>query len=478
MSIKEKLQQFAGYVRTKVYGREVREAIADGLQAVGEVSENTEYRQTELEGKFDNLDSRWDTVVSGTTNGAEVIEARGGFTTLKNRLDNSDTELNGLDGRNLITDARLERWIRSGTSTIFSMNKSSPTNIIRVDLTAGAAVTFMGAQDIADDRQAEIQQGVNYTLSYEIRGNVTNMNYTFLMRIASEGGNISFPNQNVQLSETEWTKVTHTRSAPWSTRRGGVLIATRDVADGKWFEIRNVKLEQGVKATGFSLPPEHTHEHTHGIATASVNGFMSAEQSTRLNAAQLKKITQDSGAPAINITDTSRNFLADVQNAGTGLHTFYAAGGTRNAPGTRAIRGLVHLTGSTNGWVQAVDTANNVFINFLASGTWSGWSSVTPALTGISSREGQARIGNLLIQWGSETITPKSPGVTEVKRLRFPQAYSNNPNVIVSASTSVPGSTVRGVSVTNTTTTHVDICVNRTNTTNTTVLWQAIGRRA
>lgn len=61
MAIPENIEKLANDVRTKIYGKDVREALASGIEAAGETaedarikSEDTETRQTSLEKQFDD----------------------------------------------------------------------------------------------------------------------------------------------------------------------------------------------------------------------------------------------------------------------------------------------------------------------------------------------------------------------------------------------------------------------------------------
>ncbi len=61
MAIPDIIKQYANYIRTKIYGKEVRESLARGIEVSGEISEeansrskNTEVRQTILEKKYDD----------------------------------------------------------------------------------------------------------------------------------------------------------------------------------------------------------------------------------------------------------------------------------------------------------------------------------------------------------------------------------------------------------------------------------------
>jgi hypothetical protein len=91
--------------------------------------------------------------------------------------------------------------------------------------------------------------------------------------------------------------------------------------------------------------------------------------------AQLKKITSDTGQEKIMVTTAVGSILTAILNAGEGVHSFYADGISKNLPVSgRYIRGIAHVTDSTNAWIYAIDSQNNFHTNQY-SGTWSGWKS-------------------------------------------------------------------------------------------------------
>lgn len=90
-------------------------------------------------------------------------------------------------------------------------------------------------------------------------------------------------------------------------------------------------------------------------------------------------------------------------------------------------------------------------------------------------RTGKVQFSNgLLIQWGVETITPVANTPTS-KAVSFPAAYTSVPMVLTTAITAVPGTSVTGNAPANITATGFDAYVVRTNATNTSVGWVAIG---
>lgn len=130
-------------------------------------------------------------------------------------------------------------------------------------------------------------------------------------------------------------------------------------------------------------------------------------------------------------------------------------------------------------WRYLTGTQNLVFdANVKVTRANGGDEFVTSDPVVHGSRTGRVHFSNgLLIQWGVETITPvaNTPTANVVK---FAVAYTSQPMVMVSALTSVPGTGVTGVAAASITTTGFDAYLTRTNTTNTSVGWVAIGYKA
>lgn len=101
---------------------------------------------------------------------------------------------------------------------------------------------------------------------------------------------------------------------------------------------------------------------------------------------------------------------------------------------------------------------------------------LAPVIDGISDHNGSCEIGDLLIQWGGESVTPTANAVTTVS-VTFNKTYANAPFVGVTVrSTSV--NQITGFGCTGTSTTGTTLRFYRTNTTSTTIGWIAIGKKA
>ena len=101
---------------------------------------------------------------------------------------------------------------------------------------------------------------------------------------------------------------------------------------------------------------------------------------------------------------------------------------------------------------------------------------LAPVLDGIADHYGSCEIGDLLIQWGAETVTPTANAVTVVA-VTFDKAYANSPWLGVTVRSSSVNQ-ITGLGCTSTTTTGTNLRFYRTNNTSTTIGWIAIGKKA
>lgn len=103
---------------------------------------------------------------------------------------------------------------------------------------------------------------------------------------------------------------------------------------------------------------------------------------------------------------------------------------------------------------------------------------VTTGAVTHGNRTGRVLFSNgLLIQWGTENITPVANTPT-AKSVTFALAYTDAPIVLTTAQTTVPGTIVSGDAAASIKATGFDCYVTRNSTTNTSVGWLAIGYRA
>lgn len=68
------------------------------------------------------------------------------------------------------------------------------------------------------------------------------------------------------------------------------------------------------------------------------------------------------------------DMVAEIQSLKKGIYTYYAPGGTPNAPTTGANRGLIIKTDDTVGYVWATDTQANFYSGYQnGASAWTGW---------------------------------------------------------------------------------------------------------
>lgn len=92
-------QVYANFVRSKLFGKHVREALARGILIASidaneakDIARIANAKSDETSERQDELEERWETVLAETTDGAEVIDARTDIhgivhKTLKRRID-------------------------------------------------------------------------------------------------------------------------------------------------------------------------------------------------------------------------------------------------------------------------------------------------------------------------------------------------------------------------------------------------------
>ena len=130
--------------------------------------------------------------------------------------------------------------------------ESTPTNIVRVDV---LGTTASGLEQSSVGRKMKLELGETYTLSFDFRGNLSgNLYYIYIMN--KDTGNESVAvTPTKPKSDAEWTKVVSTFTKRYDSIDSWVMISTNNSEAGDWFEVRNIKVEKGNKATDWSPSP-------------------------------------------------------------------------------------------------------------------------------------------------------------------------------------------------------------------------------
>ncbi|MFL2124073.1 right-handed parallel beta-helix repeat-containing protein [Marinilactibacillus psychrotolerans] len=133
MAVDPIIQQKADDIRQKIYGEQVRESLASGLEAMSSDVVEVEGRQDEVEGRQDEVEGRQDeveeqfqNVIENTTDkdvisAPELIAARNGEPNLKARLDKENQEVTAQLAQNTnylkYTGVNIAQFEREDTET-------------------------------------------------------------------------------------------------------------------------------------------------------------------------------------------------------------------------------------------------------------------------------------------------------------------------------------------------------------------------
>ena len=163
--------------------------------------------------------------------------------------------------RNLarLTDGR--NWISYRAATLSFSDGTRSTRIKATCTEINEAISSVfGVQQSATARLMKLKSGQEYTLSFLLRGNVSNLNYIYIMNTGSTS-NQGIGNVNITgISEENFIKVSKTftaRDVVDASTGSGIMISYQGAIDPSlWFEIEEVQLEAGNIVTDWTPAPE------------------------------------------------------------------------------------------------------------------------------------------------------------------------------------------------------------------------------
>lgn len=100
MTVDDNIQQKANDIRMKIYGEQVRESLASGLEAMSSDVVENKNRQDEVETQFQDVIEN--TTGKDVISAPEIIAARNGESNLKARLDKENQEVTAQLAQNTI----------------------------------------------------------------------------------------------------------------------------------------------------------------------------------------------------------------------------------------------------------------------------------------------------------------------------------------------------------------------------------------
>lgn len=128
------------------------------------------------------------------------------------------------------------------------------------------------------------------------------------------------------------------------------------------------------------------------------------ELQTLQNLLDTTKITSDTGSTKYSITDTSVNVLDYFMLLSIGFHTIYTASGVQGLPKTGAYRLFGQKTGSTVGWLIAMQADGSLYCNYCNNSTWRGWRTIFEVDQPLLFQSVPGIFPN-----GGATVTPNKP---------------------------------------------------------------------
>ena len=159
-------------------------------------------------------------------------------------------------GRNYAQRTNEMTWSSYYTANVTFLRGADNRLFIRVGYVSG---TIWGTQQTGTAaRSMRLEAGKQYTLSFEVRGTPgLEMNYTYVMNngAANEAISVSGP----PLQAETFVKYTGTFTKNVAAESSYLMIGNRNGgAAGAFYEIRNIKVEAGNKATDWQPSPEDT----------------------------------------------------------------------------------------------------------------------------------------------------------------------------------------------------------------------------
>ena len=173
-----------------------------------------------------------------------------------------------IGGRNLAQRTNSMAWTSYYSSNVTFLQDTNGRLAINVGYMSGSVWGVQQTGTAA--RSMRLEAGKQYTFSYEVRGTPgLEMNYNYIMNPGASNEMISVSGPPLQ--ENAFVKYTGTFTKKVAAENSYIMIANRNGgAAGAFFEIKNVKVEAGNKATDWQPSPEDT--------TAEINTVMQPVQ--------------------------------------------------------------------------------------------------------------------------------------------------------------------------------------------------------
>ena len=158
-----------------------------------------------------------------------------------------------IGGRNLAQRTNETAWSSYYSSDIFFLMGNDGRRSIMVFYIGG---DIWGIQQTGAGRTMKLEQGKQYTLSFDVRGTPgLPMNYVYIMN--TDAGNELVEMRGEPLSDRAFTRYTGTFTKKFVAKNSYIMISNRgNGGQDAFFEVKNIKVEAGNKATDWQPSPE------------------------------------------------------------------------------------------------------------------------------------------------------------------------------------------------------------------------------
>lgn len=217
-----------------------------------------------------------------------------------------------IGGTNLAQGTKDDDWVVYGTvtNTTVTSRLGDRTKIIRMDSKTSST---KGIQQSSPNRNMKLKSGEEYTLSFLVRGTVPALDYIYIMNNGTSNQSIYMDNDVEIKSSIEFHKmVIHFTANKYADESTGsyIMISGNNIPAGQWFEIQEVKLEKGNKASDWQQSPKDI-EIEFGKQSSEINQ-LSNQISSKVSEGEARSI----------FTQEARSFTFDADQINFNGHVF------------------------------------------------------------------------------------------------------------------------------------------------------------
>lgn len=162
-----------------------------------------------------------------------------------------------IGGRNIATGTKDEEFVNNKNAAI-TVSDGRRTKSVKATCTyTSTAADNFSIRQSEENRNIDITSDSAHTLSFLIRGNVTDLNYCYIMNEngQNQGLGTNYKIEGGSISDTEFRKIVFTfipNANTISSQKSYILIGNKTIiSTSMWFEIQELKLEKGNKATDY-----------------------------------------------------------------------------------------------------------------------------------------------------------------------------------------------------------------------------------